>query len=113
MDNSSAISVVVPMYKVEQYIKLCVDSILAQTFKDFEIIFVDYASPDRCAELCQKLYGGNDKVRLVRHEKKSRSRFGTQHRHQTFARKICLLRGQRRLHFAEHAGKIFRRRRKK
>ena len=67
MDNSPAISVVVPMYKVEQYIKICVDSILAQTFQDFEIILVDDASPDRCAELCQKFYGGNDKVRLVRH----------------------------------------------
>lgn len=69
MDNSPAISVVVPMYKVEQYIKVCVDSILSQTFQDFEIILVDDASPDGCVELYQKLYGDNDKVRLVRHEK--------------------------------------------
>ena len=69
MADSPIISVVVPMYKVEQYIKICVDSILAQTFQNFEIILVDDASPDRCVELCQKFYGGNDKVRLVRHEK--------------------------------------------
>ena len=45
MGNPS-VSVIVPVYKVEQYVKLCVDSILAQTFQDFEIILVDDASPD-------------------------------------------------------------------
>ena len=63
-----SISVIVPMYKVEKYIKLCIDSILAQTFQDFEIILVDDASPDGCVELCQKLYGDNEKIKLVRHE---------------------------------------------
>jgi len=67
--NIPSVSVIVPMYKVERYIKSCVDSILAQTFQDFEIILVDDASPDGCVELCQKLYGDNEKVRLVRHEK--------------------------------------------
>ena len=69
MTNIPSVSVIVPMYKVERYIKSCVDSILAQTFQDFEIILVDDASPDGCVELCQKLYGDNEKVRLVRHEK--------------------------------------------
>lgn len=69
MVNNPAVSVIVPMYNVEQYIKLCVDSILAQTFADFEVILVDDASPDRCFELCNELYGGNDKVRIIRHEK--------------------------------------------
>ena len=69
MAENPAVSVIVPMYKVEQYIKLCVDSILNQTFRDFEIILVDDASPDNCFELCQKLYGGNDKVKFIRHEK--------------------------------------------
>ena len=69
MTINPAVSVIVPMYKVERYIKLCVDSILAQTFQDFEIILVDDASPDACFELCQKLYGDNPKVKLVRHEK--------------------------------------------
>lgn len=69
MNKNPSVSVIVPMYKVEQYIKICVDSILAQTFQDFEIILVDDASPDNCFELCQKLYGGNDKIKFVRHEK--------------------------------------------
>ena len=69
MANNPSISVIVPLYKVEQYIKLCVDSILAQTFQDFEIIIVDDASPDRSFEICHNLYGNNDKVRFVRHQK--------------------------------------------
>ena len=46
MAGNPSISVIVPVYKVEQYVKLCVDSILAQAFQDFEIILVDDASPD-------------------------------------------------------------------
>lgn len=69
LDKNPAISVIVPIYNVEQYIKFCVDSILAQTFKDFEVILVDDASPDNSYALCQKLYSENDKVKFVRHEK--------------------------------------------
>lgn len=46
------ISVIVPVYKVEAYLHRCVDSILAQTFRDFELILVDDGSPDRCGEIC-------------------------------------------------------------
>ena len=67
MGNPS-VSVIVPVYKVEQYVKLCVDSILAQTFQDFEIILVDDASPDDSVALCRKLYGDNDKIKILRHE---------------------------------------------
>ena len=70
MKKNPAVSVIVPLYKVEKYVKQCVDSILAQTFKDFEIILVDDASPDGCFELCQKLYGDNPKVKLIRQEEK-------------------------------------------
>lgn len=63
------VSVIVPMYNVEIYIKTCVDSILAQTFQDFEIILVDDASSDKCVEICRELYGDNPKIKIVRHEK--------------------------------------------
>ena len=65
--SSPFISVIVPMYKVERYIKFCIDSILNQTFQDFEIIIIDDASPDNCYEICQKLYGNNEKVRILKH----------------------------------------------
>ena len=40
---------IVPVYKVERYLKRCVDSILDQTFREFELILVDDGSPDQCA----------------------------------------------------------------
>ena len=46
------ISVIVPIYKVEPYLRRCVDSLLAQTFGDFEIILVDDGSPDACGQIC-------------------------------------------------------------
>ena len=69
MAKVPAISIIVPVYKVELYIKQCVDSILKQTFQDFEVILVDDATPDNSFKICQKLYGGNDKFKFVRHEK--------------------------------------------
>ena len=48
------ISVIVPVYKVEQWLGPCVDSILNQTFRDFELILVDDGSPDNCGALCEK-----------------------------------------------------------
>ena len=46
------ISIIVPVYKVEQYLDRCVESILAQTFTDFELILVDDGSPDNCPQMC-------------------------------------------------------------
>ena len=48
------ISVIVPVYKVEQYLPRCVDSILNQTFQDYEIILVDDGSPDQCPQMCDQ-----------------------------------------------------------
>ena len=70
MNKNPSVSVIVPIYNDERHIKICVDSILNQTFQDFEIILVDDASSDNSYTLCQKLYGDNDKVKLVRHEVK-------------------------------------------
>ena len=50
--NRPEISVIVPVYKVERYLNECIDSILAQTFTDFELILVDDGSPDRSGAMC-------------------------------------------------------------
>ena len=47
-ENRPEISIIVPVYKVERYLNECIDSILAQTFTDFELILVDDGSPDGC-----------------------------------------------------------------
>ena len=46
------ISIIVPVYKVEKYLEKCIQSILNQTYKEFELLLVDDGSPDRCPELC-------------------------------------------------------------
>ena len=48
------ISVVVPVYKVEQYLGRCVESLLSQTYKNTEIILVDDGSPDHCPKMCDE-----------------------------------------------------------
>ncbi len=63
------ISVVVPMYNTEKFIRACIDSVLAQTFDNFEVIIVDDCSPDGGAALCEELYGHDERVRIVHHEK--------------------------------------------
>lgn len=45
-------SVIVPVYKVEKYLPNCIESVLNQTFSDFELILVDDGSPDSCPEIC-------------------------------------------------------------
>lgn len=50
----AAISVIVPIYKVEAFLHRCVDSILAQTFADFDLVLVDDGSPDSCGDICEE-----------------------------------------------------------
>ncbi len=64
---SALISVIVPVYKVEAYLKKCVDSIINQTYKNLEIILVDDGSPDGCSKLCDKL-AEEDKRIVVIHQ---------------------------------------------
>lgn len=64
------ISVIVPVYKVEPYLRRCVDSILGQTFTDFELILVDDGSPDGCPAICDE-YAARDPRVVVIHQKNS------------------------------------------
>lgn len=67
MDNAPKISVIVPVYKVEKYLPQCIESILAQTFTDFELLLIDDGSPDCCGEICED-YARNDKRIRVFHQ---------------------------------------------
>ncbi len=62
------ISVIVPVYKVEPYIRRCVDSILEQTFRDFELILVDDGSPDNCPAICDEYAAKDSRVRVIHQE---------------------------------------------
>ncbi|MBR5507737.1 MAG: glycosyltransferase family 2 protein [Clostridia bacterium] len=61
-------SVIVPVYKVEDYLPSCIDSILNQTFDDYEIILVDDGSPDSCPEICDRFSGEYQKIRVIHKE---------------------------------------------
>lgn len=58
-------TVIVPIYKVEQYLRKCVDSILAQTFENFELILVDDGSPDGCPQICDDYAKKDNRVRVI------------------------------------------------
>jgi len=62
------ISVIVPIYKVEQYLDRCVESILAQSIEDFELILVDDGSPDRCPEMCDEWAKKDSRIVVIHKE---------------------------------------------
>lgn len=62
------VSVIIPVYKVEAYLKACVESVLAQTWQDFEIILVDDGSPDQCPRMCDEFAAGDSRIRVIHKE---------------------------------------------
>ena len=62
MENNLRFSIVVPIYNVEKYLPKCIDSILNQTFKNFELILVNDGSPDRCGAICDRYAGLDSRI---------------------------------------------------
>lgn len=58
-------SVIVPIYKVEKYLSQCIESILNQSYKDFELILVDDGSPDGCSSICDEYKTRDNRVKVV------------------------------------------------
>ena len=58
-------SIIIPIYKVEKYLNECVDSVLKQTYKNFEIILVDDGSPDGCPAICDNLADTYDYIKVI------------------------------------------------
>lgn len=65
MENTPLISVIVPIYKVERYLKKCVDSILKQSYTNLEIILVDDGSPDGCGKICDAFAQADHRVKVI------------------------------------------------
>ena len=68
MDNLPLISVIVPVYKVEQYLDRCVESIVNQTYSNLEIILVDDGSPDNCPAMCDAWAARDSRIRVIHKE---------------------------------------------
>ena len=62
------ISIIVPVYKTEPYLARCVESILTQTFTDWELILVDDGSPDRCPEMCDAYATEDKRIKVIHKE---------------------------------------------
>ena len=59
------ISIIVPVYKAEQYLERCVKSILEQTYQNFEVILVDDGSPDNCPTMCDEWAEKDNRVHVI------------------------------------------------
>ena len=65
---SEKISIIIPVYKVEDYLETCIDSILAQTYKNLENILVDDGSPDSCGSICDRYARVDARIRVIHKE---------------------------------------------
>ena len=61
-------TVIIPIFKVEAYLRTCVDSVLSQTFSDIEVILVDDGSPDGCPAICDKYAAADSRVTVIHKE---------------------------------------------
>ena len=61
------VSVIVPVYKVEDVLARCLDSLCRQSLREIEIILVDDASPDRCGEICEQYATENTRFKVIHH----------------------------------------------
>lgn len=64
------VSIIIPVYKVEKYLKDCVDSVRNQTYTNLEIILVDDGSPDRCGQMCDQYAAEDSRIRVI-HQRNS------------------------------------------
>lgn len=62
------ISVIIPVYNVENYLPKCIESILSQSYQDFEAIFVIDGSPDKCYKICQSYAEKDSRIRIINKE---------------------------------------------
>ena len=58
-------SIIVPVYKVENYLEDCIESILHQSYKDFELILIDDGSPDKSPEICDEYNAKDDRISVI------------------------------------------------
>ena len=61
-------SIIIPVYKVEQFLAQCVDSVLEQTYKNYEIVLVDDGSPDNCPQICDNYADKYKNIKVVHKE---------------------------------------------
>lgn len=66
--NTPRVSIIVPIYNTEKYLRRCIDSLVSQTLRDIEILMVDDGSKEPCAALCRQMAAEDERIRLIRKE---------------------------------------------
>ena len=66
--KNELVSIIVPIYKVERYLKDCVNSIINQTYKNLEIILIDDGSPDNCGKICDEYAKKDNRIKVIHKE---------------------------------------------
>lgn len=66
--NNPKVSIIVPVYNVEQYLPRCIDSILTQTFTDFELLLIDDGSHDKSGKICDEYAEKDSRIRVFHKE---------------------------------------------
>lgn len=66
--ENEKVSVIIPVYKVEAYIRECLDSVIHQTYKNLEIILVDDGSPDQCGQICDEYAQEDPRIQVIHKE---------------------------------------------
>lgn len=67
--RNPVVSIIVPVYNTEQYVGRCIQSILLQSFTDFELILIDDGSKDDSGKICEEYANSNDKIRVFHNER--------------------------------------------
>ena len=62
------VSIIVPVYKAEAYLHRCIDSIIVQTFTNWELLLVDDGSPDRSGVICDEYAGKDERIKVFHKE---------------------------------------------
>lgn len=71
--NDHLVSIIVPVYKVEDYLDVCIESIINQTYKNLEIILVDDGSPDNCPQMCDDWAKRDSRIRVIHKQNRGAS----------------------------------------
>ena len=70
MKEKNLVSIIVPIFKVEKYLKRCIDSILNQTYRNIEIILIDDGSPDNCGKIADEYALKDKRIKVIHKENK-------------------------------------------
>lgn len=73
MEKNPKISIIIPIYKVEDYIETCINSVLNQSYKNLEVILIDDESPDNCGEICDNYAQNDDRIKVIHQKNKGLS----------------------------------------